>query len=93
MEKFQRTQAEEAQANNLNYENDLAEAAGNADLIIEAVPEKAAIKKQVFEEIEEHASEHCLFCNKYIDDESDRNCFFRKTSRKNNCDAFFQSST
>ena len=55
----------------------LAKAAGNADLIIEAVPEIASIKKQVFETIEEHAPDTVLFCNKYIDDESDRNCFFR----------------
>ncbi|KAB7706582.1 3-hydroxyacyl-CoA dehydrogenase [Bacillus aerolatus] len=52
--------AEKARAN-LNYESDLAKAAGAADLIIEAVPEKAAIKKQVFETIEEHASEECFF--------------------------------
>lgn len=46
---------------NLSYESDLAKAAGTAELIIEAVPEKAAIKKQVFETIEEHAPAHCFF--------------------------------
>ena len=45
----------------LNYENNLALAAGTADLIIEAVPELAPIKKQVFEEIEEHAPTECYF--------------------------------
>ncbi|HJF33496.1 MAG TPA: 3-hydroxyacyl-CoA dehydrogenase [Sporosarcina psychrophila] len=46
---------------NLSYENELAKVAGNADLIIEAVPEIASIKKQVFEEIEELASKECYF--------------------------------
>ena len=46
---------------NLSYENNLSKVAGNADLIIEAVPELASIKKQVFEEIEEHASKECYF--------------------------------
>jgi 3-hydroxybutyryl-CoA dehydrogenase len=53
-------QAEQAQ-HNLSYETDLATAAKTADLIIEAVPEKLAIKKQVFETIEEHAPAHCYF--------------------------------
>lgn len=52
--------AEQAQRN-LSYESNLAKAAGSADLIIEAVPEKIAIKKQVFEIIEEHAQAHCYF--------------------------------
>ncbi|QBP41115.1 3-hydroxyacyl-CoA dehydrogenase [Paenisporosarcina antarctica] len=46
---------------NLSYESDLPKAAGYADLIIEAVPEKMAIKKQVMETIEEHASSECYF--------------------------------
>lgn len=46
---------------NLSYESDLPKAARNADLIIEAVPEKMAIKKQVIETIEEHASSECYF--------------------------------
>ncbi|WP_262174003.1 3-hydroxyacyl-CoA dehydrogenase [Saccharococcus sp. Marseille-Q5394] len=45
----------------LTYENNLEKAAGNADLIIEAVPELASIKKQVFEEIEQYASRDCYF--------------------------------
>ena len=52
--------AEEARQK-LSYENELAKVAGNADLIIEAVPEIASIKKQVFEEIEELASKECYF--------------------------------
>ncbi len=59
-EKISANQAEQAHRN-LTYESDLAKAAGNADLIIEAVPEKAPIKKQVFETMEEHASAHCYF--------------------------------
>jgi 3-hydroxybutyryl-CoA dehydrogenase len=46
---------------NLNYLSDLPQAAVKADLIIEAVPEKAEIKKQVFETIEQFAPAHCLF--------------------------------
>lgn len=45
----------------LVYKTDLKEAASHADLIIEAVPEKAEIKKQVFEAMEESAPGHCLF--------------------------------
>ncbi|WP_421101079.1 3-hydroxyacyl-CoA dehydrogenase [Sporosarcina psychrophila] len=58
--KISANQAEQAHRN-LSYESDLAKAAGNADLIIEAVPEKATIKKQVFETIEEYAPAHCYF--------------------------------
>jgi len=46
---------------NLNYKSDLSIEAASADLIIEAVPEKTSIKKQVFETIEEHASKDCYF--------------------------------
>lgn len=52
--------ADKARAN-LSYEGDLSKAAALADLIIEAVPEIAEIKKQVFKTIEEHATESCLF--------------------------------
>ncbi|HEX5563988.1 MAG TPA: 3-hydroxyacyl-CoA dehydrogenase NAD-binding domain-containing protein, partial [Sporosarcina sp.] len=45
----------------LTYETKLAEAAGRADLIIEAVPELASIKQQVFEELEQYASKECYF--------------------------------
>jgi len=58
--KISADQVEQAHRN-LSYESDLAKAAGNADLIIEAVPEKATIKKQVFETIEEYAPAHCYF--------------------------------
>lgn len=47
--------------NRLLYSSNLKEAAFKADLIIEAVPERAEIKKAVFETIEEHAQEHCYF--------------------------------
>jgi 3-hydroxybutyryl-CoA dehydrogenase len=45
----------------LFYSSNLEEAAAQADLIIEAVPEKAEIKKAVFETIEKHAQAHCYF--------------------------------
>ena len=51
--------AEEArspQKYNLSYVSQLASGCKQADLIIEAVPEKAEIKKQVFETIEEACS-------------------------------------
>jgi len=43
------------------YSTSLKEGVKSADLVIEAVPEKAEIKKQVFEQLEESAPEHCLF--------------------------------
>ncbi|MFD1706677.1 3-hydroxyacyl-CoA dehydrogenase [Siminovitchia sediminis] len=55
---------------NDNYQNiqekmlfttDFTGAISHADLIIEAVPEKTAIKKQVFEEMEKAAPSNCLF--------------------------------
>lgn len=58
--KISSDQAEQARRN-LSYESELAKAASTADLIIEAVPEKTVIKKQVFETMEEHAPSHCYF--------------------------------
>ncbi|MCM3115409.1 3-hydroxyacyl-CoA dehydrogenase [Neobacillus sp. MER 74] len=46
---------------NLYYATNLQEAASEADLVIEAVPEKAEIKKAVFETIEKYAPAHCFF--------------------------------
>ncbi|OCA88998.1 3-hydroxyacyl-CoA dehydrogenase [Pseudobacillus wudalianchiensis] len=54
-------EAAEQARKNLSYERDLVQVAAAADLMIEAVPEKVEIKKQVFETIEEHAPEHCFF--------------------------------
>jgi len=45
----------------LTYVTDLATVANEADLIIEAVPEKSDIKRAVFEQMEQFASPHCLF--------------------------------
>ena len=45
----------------LTYRTDLTDAVFDADLVIEAVPEKIAIKKEVFETIDGHAPKHCLF--------------------------------
>jgi 3-hydroxybutyryl-CoA dehydrogenase len=55
--------AEKAEASQrlLSYSASLPAAASQADLIIEAVPEKAEIKKQVFEMMEEYAQAHCYF--------------------------------
>lgn len=44
----------------LTYVQQLEEAVADADLAIEAVPEKINIKKQVFETLDAHAPAHCL---------------------------------
>ncbi|MFD1019205.1 3-hydroxyacyl-CoA dehydrogenase [Thalassobacillus hwangdonensis] len=46
---------------NLTYNTNLSQAAETADLVIEAVPEKAEIKKSVYETLEQSASETCYF--------------------------------
>ncbi|RDZ63235.1 3-hydroxyacyl-CoA dehydrogenase [Haloferax sp. Atlit-12N] len=40
---------------------DLGEAVTDADVVIEAVPEKMSIKKEVYTELEEHAPDHTVF--------------------------------
>ncbi|MDS0284014.1 3-hydroxyacyl-CoA dehydrogenase/enoyl-CoA hydratase family protein [Haloarcula onubensis] len=40
---------------------DVAEAVGDADVIIEAVPEKMEIKKDVYTDVEQHAPEEAIF--------------------------------
>jgi enoyl-CoA hydratase/3-hydroxyacyl-CoA dehydrogenase len=40
---------------------DMEEAVGSADVIIEAVPEKMDIKKDVYAEVEEYAPDHAIF--------------------------------
>ncbi len=40
---------------------DLAEAVGDADVVVEAVPEKMAIKKDVYGDVEEHAPDEAIF--------------------------------
>jgi enoyl-CoA hydratase/3-hydroxyacyl-CoA dehydrogenase len=40
---------------------DMQEAVGDADVIIEAVPEKMEIKKDVYAEVEEYAPDHTIF--------------------------------
>jgi len=47
----------------LKYSNFLADNVKDADLVIEAVPEKIDIKKTIFEVIDQHAPEHCLFAS------------------------------
>ncbi|KQL55173.1 3-hydroxybutyryl-CoA dehydrogenase [Heyndrickxia shackletonii] len=49
--------------NNLLYVTDFKKALGSADLIIEAVPEKIEIKRQVFEEMDANAPETCIFAS------------------------------
>ncbi|YCA45586.1 3-hydroxyacyl-CoA dehydrogenase [Bacillus sp. JZ8] len=46
---------------NLSYSTNLKGAGSQADLIIEAVPEKTEIKKGVFHSLEEYASDSCIF--------------------------------
>ncbi|KXH81893.1 3-hydroxyacyl-CoA dehydrogenase [Sporosarcina sp. HYO08] len=55
------TEAAATAKDHLSYVTDLTQAAANADLIIEAVPEIAAIKQQVFETIEKYAPKECYF--------------------------------
>lgn len=45
----------------LGYATDLAQAVTDADLVIEAVPEKQEIKRKVFETVDQHAKENCYF--------------------------------
>ncbi|QPA32875.1 3-hydroxyacyl-CoA dehydrogenase [Thermaerobacillus caldiproteolyticus] len=58
--KLTETLKKEAEAR-LYYSTDFIQAAKEADLVIEAVPEKLEIKKQIFETIDEHAPESCYF--------------------------------
>jgi 3-hydroxybutyryl-CoA dehydrogenase len=45
----------------LSYSTSIEEAVKDADLVIEAVPEILSIKKDIFEKIDRHAPETCLF--------------------------------
>ncbi len=45
----------------LKYSTNLLKSVSEADLVIEAVPEKEEIKKQVFKTLEDFAPEHCYF--------------------------------
>jgi 3-hydroxybutyryl-CoA dehydrogenase len=58
--KLTEAERQEAEAR-LRYFVDLAEAVREADLVIEAVPEKLEVKKQVFETIDKHAPASCYF--------------------------------
>ncbi|MDZ5472790.1 3-hydroxyacyl-CoA dehydrogenase [Bacillus sp. 31A1R] len=51
----------ESAKSGLTYSNQLVKYVQEADLVIEAVPEKMEIKKTIFEVIDQHAPEHCLF--------------------------------
>ncbi|WP_335869597.1 3-hydroxyacyl-CoA dehydrogenase [Bacillus sp. 2205SS5-2] len=51
----------EASLERLFFSADLEKASKNADLIIEAVPEKVAIKKDIFQKIDTYAKETCYF--------------------------------
>lgn len=57
--KITKEQMEAAQGR-LSYNTDLAEAARQADFVIEAVPEKIQLKKQVFETLDAEAPEHAI---------------------------------
>lgn len=58
--KLTEEQKEEAKKQ-LVYDTNLGKAVSDADLVIEAVPEKSEIKKGVFEIIDAHAPENCFF--------------------------------
>ncbi|SFA50097.1 3-hydroxyacyl-CoA dehydrogenase [Parageobacillus thermantarcticus] len=58
--KITNSEKQEAEAR-LRYSTNLIEAVREADLVIEAVPEKLEIKKQVFETIDHHAPASCYF--------------------------------
>ncbi|GGD00790.1 3-hydroxybutyryl-CoA dehydrogenase [Thalassobacillus devorans] len=45
----------------LSYATDLAQIVADADLVIEAVPEKQGIKRKVFETVDQHAKDTCFF--------------------------------
>ena len=47
----------------MTWTTDLAEAVGDADLVIEAVFEDLSVKKQVFAEVSRLAPEHCVFAS------------------------------
>ncbi|WP_423410118.1 3-hydroxyacyl-CoA dehydrogenase [Heyndrickxia sp. MSNUG] len=53
----------ESAKSRLKYSNFLVDNVKDADLIIEAVPEKMDIKKTIFEVIDQHAQAHCLFAS------------------------------
>lgn len=55
------TQQVQAAKQRLQYTSILKEACKDADLVIEAVPEIAEIKRKVFEELEEYTPAHCYF--------------------------------
>ena len=58
IEKGRLTQADaDAVADLVTYTNDLAEALGEADLVIEAVPESLELKKKLFAQMEQQVSE------------------------------------
>jgi 3-hydroxybutyryl-CoA dehydrogenase len=59
-EKITEAEMNEAKAK-LTYTTNMEEVVNEADLVIEAVPEKVEIKKAVFETIDQHAKEGCLF--------------------------------
>ncbi|HET7615331.1 MAG TPA: 3-hydroxyacyl-CoA dehydrogenase NAD-binding domain-containing protein, partial [Bacillales bacterium] len=54
-------EAAKAGASRLSYSTKLEEVVSKTDLVIEAVPEKLEIKKNIFETIDAHAPEHCYF--------------------------------
>ncbi|MCA8938332.1 MAG: 3-hydroxyacyl-CoA dehydrogenase family protein [Planctomycetes bacterium] len=53
----------EAALANLRGSADLAEAAANADLIIEAVPEKPELKHDVYSKLQAVVPQHCVFAS------------------------------
>lgn len=60
VKKIKRKKKKKGALGEVTYHNDLAEAVADADLIIEAVPEKLDLKKKVFSQIEKAAPPHAI---------------------------------
>ena len=60
VKKIKRKKKKKGALGEVTYHNDLAEAVADADLIIEAVPERLELKKEIFSQIEEAAPPHAI---------------------------------
>jgi 3-hydroxyacyl-CoA dehydrogenase len=58
-----RLEAPKRDGGDVRYESDLAAALEGADVVIEAVPEKLELKRQVFADFERHASEETILAS------------------------------
>ena len=60
VKKIKRKKKKKGALGEITYHNDLSEAVKDADLIIEAVPEKLELKKQIFSQIDKAAPPHAI---------------------------------